>query len=59
MKLNRNKIFAAGASLPTLRELSSNLVIAGYTTSPTWMRKAGVTDYRESARAAAAAGYEL
>jgi transaldolase len=52
MKLNRTKIFADGASLPMLRELTNNPVIAGYTTNPTLMRKAGVTDYREFARAA-------
>jgi len=52
MMLNRIKIFADGASLPMLRELTSNPVIAGYTTNPTLMRKAGVTDYREFARAA-------
>lgn len=52
MQLSRIKIFADGASLPLLRELASNPLIAGYTTNPTLMRKAGVTDYREFARAA-------
>jgi len=52
MELSRIKIFADGASLPMLRELASNPRIAGYTTNPTLMRKAGVTDYREFARAA-------
>lgn len=52
MVLSRIKIFADGASLPMLRELSTNPIIAGYTTNPTLMRKAGVTDYREFARAA-------
>jgi transaldolase len=52
MELSRIKIFADGASLPMLRELTNNPVIAGYTTNPTLMRKAGVTDYREFARAA-------
>jgi transaldolase len=52
MVLSRIKIFADGASLPMLRELSTNPLIAGYTTNPTLMRKAGITDYREFARAA-------
>ena len=52
MKLSRIKIFADGASLPMLRELADNPVIAGFTTNPTLMRKAGITDYREFARAA-------
>jgi len=52
MKLSRIKIFADGASLPMLRELAENPIIAGFTTNPTLMRKAGVTDYREFARAA-------
>jgi transaldolase len=50
MALSRIKIFADGASLPMLRELASNPVISGYTTNPTLMRKAGVTDYRAFAR---------
>ena len=50
MDLSRIKIFADGASLPMLRELTSNPVIAGYTTNPTLMRQAGVTDYRAFAR---------
>ncbi len=52
MVLSRIKIFADGASLPMLRELSTNPIIAGYTTNPTLMRKAGVTDYRAFALAA-------
>lgn len=52
MALNRIKIFADGASLPMLRELATNPIIAGYTTNPTLMRRAGVTDYREFARTA-------
>jgi transaldolase len=52
MVLSRIQIFADGASLPMLRELSTNPIIAGYTTNPTLMRKAGVTDYREFALAA-------
>jgi transaldolase len=52
MKLSRIKIFADGASLSMLRELAADPVISGFTTNPTLMRKAGVTDYREFARAA-------
>ena len=44
--LNGLKIFADGASLPALLELAGNRRIAGFTTNPTLMRKAGVTDYR-------------
>lgn len=50
MVLSRIKIFADGASLPMLRELASNPIIAGYTTNPTLMRQAGVTEYRAFAR---------
>ena len=42
----RIKIFADGASLDSLLELSRNPQIAGFTTNPTLMRKAGITDYR-------------
>jgi transaldolase len=52
MELSRIKIFADGASVPMLRELARNPRVAGYTTNPTLMRKAGVTDYRGFARAA-------
>jgi transaldolase len=48
--LDRIKIFADGASLPALLELSQNQTISGFTTNPTLMRKAGVKDYRGFAR---------
>ncbi len=48
--LERIKIYADGASLPALLELSQNPQIAGFTTNPTLMRKAGVKDYRAFAR---------
>ena len=48
--LNKIKIFADGASLPALLELAGSARIAGFTTNPTLMRKAGVTDYRAFAR---------
>jgi transaldolase len=50
----RIKIFADGASLPALLELAQSSQIAGFTTNPTLMRKAGVTDYRAFARDALA-----
>jgi transaldolase len=39
------KIFADGADLPSILELAKNPLIAGFTTNPTLMRKAGVRDY--------------
>ncbi len=41
-------------SLPALLELAQNPQIAGFTTNPTLMRKAGVKDYRAFAREALA-----
>jgi transaldolase len=52
--LGKIKVFADGASLPALLELARNPQIAGFTTNPTLMRKAGVTDYRAFARDALA-----
>ncbi|HVR64452.1 MAG TPA: transaldolase [Polyangia bacterium] len=48
--LDTIKIFADGASLPDLTALAGNARIAGFTTNPTLMRKAGVRDYRAFAR---------
>jgi len=45
----RVKIFADGADLEAIRELAADPVIQGFTTNPTLMRKAGVTDYEEFA----------
>lgn len=42
----RVKIFADGADLASMSELARNPLIRGFTTNPTLMRKAGVTDYR-------------
>jgi transaldolase len=39
------KIFADGADRASIRELSRNPLIQGFTTNPTLMRKAGITDY--------------
>jgi transaldolase len=40
------KLFADGADAAGMRELYRNPLIRGFTTNPTLMRKAGVTDYR-------------
>lgn len=42
----RVKIYADGADLEGMRELSRRSWIKGFTTNPTLMRKAGVSDYR-------------
>jgi transaldolase len=44
------KIFADGADLQDLLRLAGNPVIKGFTTNPTLMRKAGITDYVAFAR---------
>jgi len=48
--LDKLKIFADGAALAPMLELAKNPRIAGFTTNPTLMRKAGVADYRGFAR---------
>jgi transaldolase len=53
--LDHLKIFADGASLPAMLESARNPRIRGFTTNPTLMRKAGVSDYRAFAREALAA----
>jgi len=40
------KIFADGADCAGIREMAAKRYISGFTTNPTLMRKAGVTDYR-------------
>ncbi|MCH7831509.1 MAG: transaldolase [Proteobacteria bacterium] len=40
------KIFADGADLEGIREMSQEPLIQGFTTNPTLMRKAGVDDYK-------------
>lgn len=42
----RVKIFADGADLAGISEMSKNPIIKGFTTNPTLMRKANVEDYR-------------
>ena len=44
------KIFADGADLAGMIEMSANPLIRGFTTNPTLMRKAGIRDYRGFAR---------
>src|SRR5579871_4566120 len=44
------KIFADGADLESILELSQNPLIAGFTTNPTLMRKAGIKDYEKFGR---------
>lgn len=46
------KIFADGADLTTIRKLAGNRMIKGFTTNPTLMRQAGVTDYLDFAERA-------
>ncbi len=41
----RIKIFADGADLAAIIKLAENPLIKGFTTNPTLMRKAGITDY--------------
>jgi len=40
------KLFADGADLAGMKEMAANANIAGFTTNPTLMRKAGITDYK-------------
>jgi transaldolase len=42
----RIRVFADGADLKNIRELAANPRIQGFTTNPTLMRAAGVTDYK-------------
>ena len=46
----RVKIFADGADKAGMIEMYRNDLIKGFTTNPTLMRKAGITDYRAFAR---------
>jgi transaldolase len=48
--LDAIKIFADGASVTSMLEAARDPRIAGFTTNPTLMRKAGVADYRAFAR---------
>ncbi len=42
----RVKLFADGADLAGIKEMAANPLIKGFTTNPTLMRKAGISDYR-------------
>lgn len=55
ISLDRIKIFADGASLPSMLESARDPRIGGFTTNPTLMRKAGITDYRAFAKEVLAA----
>ena len=44
------KLFSDGADLASLLEMAKNPRISGFTTNPTLMRKAGITDYAGFAR---------
>ncbi len=46
----RVKIFADGADLDGILKLRANPLISGFTTNPTLMRKAGISDYEDFAR---------
>lgn len=50
VSLDQIKIFADGASVPSILASAKNPRIAGFTTNPTLMRKDGVSDYRAFAR---------
>jgi transaldolase len=41
----RIKIFADGADIDSMKALAANPMVKGFTTNPSLMRKAGVTDY--------------
>jgi transaldolase len=46
----RTKIFADGADIQSIVDLLDNPLVTGFTTNPTLMRKAGVSDYEAFAR---------
>ena len=50
----RVKLFADGADLAVMAQMVANPLIKGFTTNPTLMRKAGVSDYAAFAREALA-----
>jgi transaldolase len=51
----RIKIFADGADIKAMREAAANPLIKGFTTNPTLMRAAGVSDYKAFAKEVLAA----
>jgi transaldolase len=44
------KMFADGADLSSIQELLMNPLVAGFTTNPTLMKKAGIANYRHFAK---------
>src|SRR5205807_6937037 len=46
VKTLKVKLFADGADIAGMKEMAANPLIKGFTTNPTLMRKAGVTDYK-------------
>lgn len=46
LKSLKVKLFADGADLGGIKEMAVNPLIKGFTTNPTLMRKAGITDYK-------------
>jgi transaldolase len=46
----RTKVFADGADRKTIVELCANPIVKGFTTNPSMMRSAGVSDYETFAR---------
>ncbi len=44
------KVFADGADLDSIRRLTADPLIKGWTTNPTLMRQAGIIDYEQFAR---------
>jgi len=51
----RVKLFADGAEIDVIRKMAANPLIKGFTTNPTLMKKAGITDYEAFAREVVAA----
>ena len=50
LKKFRIKIFADGAENDLMLQMAKNSIIAGFTTNPTLMRKAGIKDYKAFAK---------
>lgn len=46
----KTKLFADGADKSGMLEMHQNIIIKGFTTNPTLMRKAGITDYKAFAK---------
>lgn len=55
----QTKIYADGAELNGIIEMAKNPVIKGFTTNPTLMRKAGISDYKKFAQDVLAAVPDL